>query len=300
MVTTVYFICGYLVTKSIAYFPLQCALNSASVLDAVLDSAQFNGFTPTENSMDADVAVIWSVLWKGRMAPNQAVYNHYRAQGKPVIVLDVGALYRNQTWKLAVNNINAEGYYGHLDNLDWDRPRKLDISVAVSMSQNPSILVAAQHARSQQVADLPSIEEWINCQVQSIRNNTDRPIRVRAHPRSPLNTRLLPTGVTIETVEKLADTYDGFNLRFDCHAIVNHNSGPGIQAAINGVRPIVHNTSLAYPVGIGYADIEQPYTVDRDLWLVQICHTEYTLDELRRGTWFKRIEPALTSLTVPA
>lgn len=284
----------------LAYFPSSVARNGSSVLDAVLDSAQFYGFTPAENSLDADAAVIWSVLWNGRMAPNQAVYQHYRAQGKPVIVLDVGALYRNQTWKLAVNNISAEGYYGHLDNLDWDRPRKLGISLAMSMSQNPSILIAAQHRKSQQVVDLPSIEEWISWQVQSIRNNTDRPIRVRAHPRSPLNISKLPTGVVIETVEKLADTYDSFNLRFDCHAIVNYNSGPGIQSAINGVRPIVHNSSLAYPVSVGYADIEQPYTIDRDTWLVQICHTEYTIDELRRGLWFKRIEPALTSLTVPA
>ena len=283
----------------LAYFPQSVARNGASVLDAVLDSAQFNGFTPAENSMDADAAVIWSVLWNGRMAPNQAVYQHYRAQGKPVIVLDVGALYRNQTWKLAVNNITAEGYYGHLDNLDWDRPRKLNISVAMSMSENPSVLIAAPHARSQQVADLPSMEEWINWQVQSIRNNTDRPIRVRSHPRSPLNPRLLPAGITVETVEKIAGTYDSFNMRFDYHAIVNYNSGPGIQAAINGVRPIVHNTSLAYPVSIGYADIDQPYTVDRDTWLVQICHTEYTIDELRRGLWFKRIEPALMSLTAP-
>ena len=283
----------------LAYFPLSVARNGSTVLDAVLDSAQSYGFTPAENSMDADAAVIWSVLWNGRMAPNQAVYQHYRAQGKPVIVLDVGALYRNQTWKLAVNNITAEGYYGHLDNLDWDRPRKLNISVAMSMSENPSVLIAAQHARSQQVADLPSMEEWINWQVQSIRNNTDRPIRVRSHPRSPLNPRLLPTGITVETVEKIAGTYDSFNMRFDYHAIVNYNSGPGIQAAINGVRPIVHNTSLAYPVSIGYADIDQPYTVDRDTWLVQICHTEYTIDELRRGLWFKRIEPALMSLTAP-
>jgi hypothetical protein len=41
------------------------------------------------------------------------------------------------------------------------------------------------------------------------------------------------------------------------------------------------------------ADIEKPYDINRDQWLVEICHTEYTLDELRKGTWLKRIEPAL-------
>jgi len=82
-------------------------------------------------------------------------------------------------------------------------------------------------------------------------------------------------------------------MHFDCHAVVNFNSGPGIQAAIAGVRPVVESTSLAYPVGVGVADIEQPYETDRQLWLTQICHTEYTVEELQRGTWLNRIAPAL-------
>jgi hypothetical protein len=55
----------------------------------------------------------------------------------------------------------------------------------------------------------------------------------------------------------------------------------------------VHESSLAAPVGMTIADIEKPYDINRDQWLVEICHTEYTLDELRKGTWLKRIEPAL-------
>ena len=283
--------------KNVAYFPDQCALNSVPVMDAVLDAVQSAGIRTKENSWDADAAIIWSVLWHGRMAANQRVYEHYRKQNKPVIILDVGALYRNQTWKLAVNNITAQGYYGHLDNLDWDRPRKLGVSQAINFGTDPSIVVAAQHSRSQQVAGLPSVEEWVCWQVEILQQNTDRPIRVRPHPRSLLNVSMLPHNVIVERPEHVADTYDSFNMRFDCHAIVNYNSGPGIQAAIAGVRPVVDMSSLAYPVSIGYADIEQPYTIDRDLWLTQICHTEYTVDELRRGLWFKRIEPALT---VPA
>jgi hypothetical protein len=82
-------------------------------------------------------------------------------------------------------------------------------------------------------------------------------------------------------------------LGLDCHAIVNYNSGPGIQAAISGARPIVDFTSLAYPVGVDIADIEQPYDLDRQLWLTQISHTEYTVPELEQGLWLKRIESAL-------
>jgi hypothetical protein len=279
--------------KNVAYFPLQCALNSKPVISAVLDCLQGRGIQTQENSMTSDAAVIWSVLWHGRMQANQQVYEHYRAQGKPVIIIEIGALYRGNTWKIAVNNITSTGYYGHLDNLDWDRPAKLKISLATQLGSKPNVIIAAQHDRSLQVAGV-NMTDWVKNTISILRNNTDRPITIRPHPRCRLLLNNLPPGVTIESPRKLANTYDSYDMHFDCHAVVNYNSGPGIQAAIAGVRPIVEFSSLAYPVSAGVADIEQPYTKDRDLWLTQICHTEYTVDELKRGTWLKRIEPALT------
>lgn len=278
--------------KNVAYFPLQCAKNAQPVMSAVLDCLQARGIQTQENSMTSDAAIIWSVLWAGRMAANQAVYEHYRSQGRPVIIIEIGALYRGNTWKIAVNNINAQGYYGHMDNLDWDRPKKLRISLATQFSARPNIIVALQHDRSLQVSGT-NISDWLHSALQILKNSTDRPITVRPHPRCRLALNNLPSGVVVETPNKLPNTYDSFDMHYDCHALVNYNSGPGIQAAIAGVRPVVELTSLAYPVGIGFADIEQPYTRDRETWLTQICHTEYTVDELRRGTWVERITPAL-------
>jgi hypothetical protein len=265
-------------------------------MSAVLDSLKLAGHTLIENSFEADAVIIWSVLWSGRMANNQQVWRHYRNAGKPVIVIDIGALYRGATWKIAVNNITADGYYGHTENLDYDRPRKLGISLALNLTRNPRIIVAAQHALSLQVANLDSVESWITEQVQKIQQVTDRPITIRPHPRSKLDTaKLLPLAknITIEQPVKLTNTYDSYNLVFDCHAMVNYNSGPGIQAAIAGTRPIVDRSSLAWPVSITFADMESPYTTDRDRWLVEICHTEYTISEIQQGLWLNRLESAL-------
>lgn len=279
--------------RTVAYFPNQCALNSRPVMNAVLDVLQGSGILTQENSMDSDAAVIWSVLWNGRMRANQQVYEHYRSQGKPVIIIEVGALYRGTTWKISVNNVTADGYYGHTENLDWDRPRKLGISLAVPVFNRPEILIAAQHQHSLQVADLPSIEAWIYKQILRLRQFTDRPIVVRPHPRSTLNTKLLPADVVFEEPHYLANTYDSFDMHFDCHAVVNYNSGPGIQAAISGTRPIVDRSSLAYPVSVSMAELEQPYLIDRDRWLVEICHTEYTVNEIQQGLWLRRLSQYL-------
>jgi hypothetical protein len=284
----------YLVIKNIAYYPSCVALNGNAVMNAVLDTLQSAGVQTQENSQTADAAVIWSVLWNGRMRGNQAVYNHYRAQNKPVIIVETGALYRGNTWKISVNHVNATGYYGHLENLDPDRPRRLGISLAVNLSTNPAVLVAGQHNRSQQLAGV-SQEQWITDVIGKIRSVADRPIHVRPHPRCDLDWTQLPPDIHREQPKKLDGTYDSFNIRFDYHAVVNYNSGPGTQAAIAGTRPIVHETSLAHPVSVAIQDIDQPYMIDRHRWLTEICHTEYTLEEIKQGQWLKRILPALTA-----
>jgi hypothetical protein len=284
------------VIKSVAYFPLQCAKNSGPVMSAMLDSLRQKGIMTLENSWDADAVIIWSVLWAGRMAANQAVWSHYRSLGRPVIIIDIGALYRGETWKIAINSITATGYYGQTENLDQDRPRRLGISLAINLSQNPRIVIAAQHARSLQVVGLVSMEGWVVQQVERLRTVTDRPIVVRSHPRSPLDWAglvHLPPDVEIEQPVKITNTYDSYNLAFDCHAIINHNSGPGIQAALAGTRPIVDVSSLAHPVSIQIENIDQRYTIDRDQWLIEICHTEYTVEEIRKGSWLQRLQTQL-------
>lgn len=273
----------------VAYFPKSCALNSQPVMTAVLSSLRRAGHTTVENSLDCDAAVVWSVLWHGRMAANQRAYMHYRSLNRPVIIIDIGALYRGDTWKLALNHITAQGYYGHQENLDKDRPRKLGISLAINLTRNPAILLAGQHPKSLQVAELGSQEQWVNNTVATLRQVTDRPIVYRPHPRASLYRDRLPKNIAIDTPNPVPNTYDHFDMHFDYHAVVNHNSGPGIQAAIAGTRPVVDHTSLAHPVSINISDLDKPYTVDRDQWLIEICHTEYRLNEIESGIWLSRL-----------
>jgi hypothetical protein len=279
--------------KNIAYFPLQCAKNSTAVYNAALDVLQCSGIQIKENSMHCDAALIWSVLWQGRMKLNRDVYYHYRQQNKPVIILEIGALYRGHTWKVAVNHITRDGYYGHQDTVDMHRPNRLGISLATQIQSKPHVLIALQHAHSEQVATLGNMTQWLNAMIRKVKAHTDRPIVVRPHPRSAINLSALPANIVIQKPRPVVNSYDSFDMHFDCHAVINHNSGPGIQAAIAGVRPIVDTSSLAWPVAVDLCNIEKSYDIDRQLWLAQLCHTEYTLDEIKQGIWLKRIAPAL-------
>jgi len=281
------------VIKNVAYFPLQAAGNSGPVMAAMLESLQHAGIGTEENSMTSDAVIIWSVLWSGRMIKNREIYQHYRSLGRPVIVIDIGSLRRGITWKVAIDNITAEGYYGHTQDLDWNRPARLGISLSTVPRTGSHVIIAAQNSASLQVQDLVSIESWIAQQVSVIRAHTDREIRIRPHPRSRLAVSKLPANVTVEFPRRVPDTYDSFDMRFDCHAMINFNSGPGIQAAVQGVRPIVDSSSLAHPVSVSIQDIERPYDINRDQWLVEICHTEYTVEEISQGLWLKRLSDRL-------
>jgi len=275
--------------KNIAYFPSQCARNAPPVMSAVLSALRRAGVQTIEGGQDCDAALIWSVLWSGRMAGNRSVYEHYSAQCRPVIVIDIGALHRGHTWKVAVNHVNALGYYGHDSDLDLDRPKKLGITLRDHRCRSDHILIAAQHRNSLQWLGQIAPEDWAQQQVLSVRKYTDRPIKIRSHPRCPLE--YLPNfpNVQIEIPRHRPDTYDDFDISYSCHAVVNHNSGPGIQAAISKTAVVVDQSSLARPVSISMDEIENPPTRDRDQWLIEMCHTEYTLDELEQGLWLKRL-----------
>jgi len=260
------------VAKTVTYFPLQCALNSIPVMSAVVDSLKSHGFDVQQSDYDADIAVIWSVLWSGRMEKNKQVYDHVRQRNRPVVCIEVGALNRGITWKIALNNVNATGYYGHLLEQDPDRPRKLGIQLKNNTLNHGRVLVAGQHNRSLQLEGVDQ-EAWYIQQIQNI----DKQVIVRPHPRCPLNRSRFPRNVIWEEPKKLINTYDSFDIHWDFDAVINYNSGPGIQSVIAGVPAIVDSSSLAFDVK------------DREQWLIDICHTEYTLEEIERGTWVKRI-----------
>lgn len=276
------------------WFENQCALNAPDVMRAFLSGARRVGYEVLPKDMSADVAVIWSALWYGRMRANEEVYLRFRQQNKPVIFIEVGALNRGVTWKVSVNHVTADGYYGQHTNLDPDRAKRFGLSLKTPKSSKSEILICSQHHASLQVQDQwTSQESWINERVRRLRQYTDRKIVVRPHPRSPINPALLETGLQIQTPKKLINTYDSFDFDLGYHAIVNHNSGPGIQAAIAGIRPIVDSSSLAYPVSFAMAALEQSYDIDREQWLIEIAHTEYSLSELEQGIWYPRLQTHL-------
>ena len=267
------------------------ALNSVPVFAAFAAGCKKNGVRITEHNSAADVAVIWSQLWTGRMAPNRAVWQEFTSAGRPVIVLEVGQLIRGVTWKMGVNGVNARAQWG--EGTESARADKLAMRLQ-PWHQGDYILIAMQRSDSEQWAGLPAAEQWLEHAVNRICEHTDRPIVVRPHPRQKL--KPIP-GVKIQQPQALRGTYDEFDFRSNlgrAWAVVNENSGPGSQAVIDGVPAFVGADSMALPVAnTDFAHIENPRMPERSVWLEQLCHTEWTLGEIATGLPLSRLLKSL-------
>lgn len=263
------------------------AKNSAPVFQAIAQGLHAQGHEVVYHDLTADVAVIWSMLWTGRMRPNQEVHEAFRRQGKTVIVAEVGMIQRGQTWKIGVNGTGVGSY--NFDNLVPNRAATLGLSLKPWRS-GANIVIAMQRHDSQQWAGLPGVNTWLANVVKEIKQHSNRPIVVRPHPRGACP---LPKGCLIDKPRMTVGTYDDFD--FDrvlssAHCVLNWNSGPGPQAVIAGVPAFVGPDSLASTIANwDLSQIENPPRPDRTVWLEQLAHTEWTVEEIRSGLPFTRL-----------
>tara|TARA_X000000950_G_scaffold30789_1_gene33263 strand:- start:5815 stop:6657 length:843 start_codon:yes stop_codon:yes gene_type:complete len=269
------------------------ALNSKPVFEAFANSLLNNGHSVLYNNDTADVNVIWSVLFNGRMAGNKAVWE----QHKPTIVLEVGGIQRGTTWKVGLNGINRDGDYFPTGNNN-DRARLLGLELKPWRTDGEYILIAGQHDKSLQWQNMPSMSNWFLDTYDTIRQHTDRPIIFRPHPRCRLEhiERGLRNVIRHEP-QHINGTYDDFDMVFDnVHCTISYSSNPGIHSIINGVPAFVGPSSLAYPVAndINHLeDIEELHTGARQQWLNDYAWTEFTVEEISQGLPLSLLTSAL-------
>ena len=273
------------------------ALNSKPIFDAFRLGCHSLGFTCVDNSNDADVDVIWSVLFSGRMAANKAIWERNTANAKPTIVLEVGGINRGTTWKVGLNGINRNAYFGPCGNND-DRHRLLGLSLKPWRTHGEYILICGQHDKSLQWQGMPRMSNWVIETISEIRKYTARPIIFRPHPRCPLaHIEKEFKNVYRQEPQHVINTYDDFDMGFDnVWTTISYSSNPGIHSIINGVPAFVSTHSLAYPAGndIDFLHtIEQPLIPDRTQWLNDYAHTEYTIEEIAAGLPLKNLTPKL-------
>jgi hypothetical protein len=264
----------------LAIFPKYAARNSVPVLSALTQGFRHHGVTIEQESLDSDAVIIWSQLWAGRMRPNREVYEKYQDRGKPIWIIDAGCIQRERTWRISTDQCKLIAGSGH----DAARREQLGLVIDPWRQQRGSdIVIALQRTDSNQWRDMPDINTWLKCIIHDIRQHTDRPIRIRSHPRN----RIIYPAETMELPRPIPGTYDDYDFlesldRAWC--VVNWNSSPGVVAALRGVPVFVGESSLAAPVATwDFSRIEDPEMPDRVQWANDLAWTEWTVAEIEQG-----------------
>lgn len=249
------------------------AMNSGPIFDAFEYGLKRLGHTVENQTGIGDAAVIWSVLWNGRMLYNRDVWLRYRNQNKPVIVLEIGGLKRDLTWKIGLNGINQGSYFVN-DDQSSARANALGLHLKDWTNSGQQILICTQHNKSLQWENKEPLETWVNKQIAELREYTDRPIKLRPHPRCYVNIK----GISIDTLTPFASDL------LSSWAVINWCSNPGVESIINGVPAFVGPLSLAAPVAnFNLSQIELPNRPDRQQWLNNLAWTEWTADEMQQS-----------------
>jgi len=264
------------------------ALNSKPVFDAFANGLMATGHDVVWNDNVSDVDVIWSVLWNGRMGPNKNIWERNLAQSKPTVVLEVGGIKRGTTWKVGLNGINRDAYFGDSSNSDSNRAEQLGLKLKPWRTDGEYILICGQHDKSLQWQGMPRMSQWVMNTIETIQLHSKRPIIFRPHPRCRLDAiEHQYKNVRRQDPVHIPRTYDDFDMRFsNIWATISYSSNPGIHSIIEGIPAFVSTHSLAYDVAndIDFLhDIENPLRPDRQQWLNDYAWTEFTVEEISAG-----------------
>jgi len=261
------------------------AMNSAPVFASLAQGFDRLGHRVSYHDDSADVAVIWSQLWAGRMLPNKEIFDQFTASGRPVFVIEVGTLFREHTWRVLLNGAHKFLVTGQ----DHTRARRRGLPCEPWRNRGDHLVIALQRPESQQWSGMPDTITWLKQVIDSIRCYSDRKILIRPHPRlrDRIDVRHLPTGCQIQSPMKLSSTYDSFDFETaldQAWAVINWNSNPGVVAVVHGVPAFVGADSLAAPVAnLDLSLIESPTRPDRTQWINDLAWHEWTLEEFQSG-----------------
>lgn len=151
-----------------------------------------------------------------------------------------------------------------IEGVKDDRFKRCGIRISKWRCGGRKIVVAEP---SPTYARFHALNNWTEQTIYTLRQHTDRPIRVR----SKLNT----------TSSLQSDLNDA-------HALVTHGSIAAVESVIHGVPVFVDQSSAAVLVGkTNLAEIEYPIRPDRTEWLNALAYTQFTRKEITSGYAFE-------------
>ena len=253
--------------------------------------------------IDADVAVI-----QGFVHPNsknalhlnlrKEVTEHQQRRNKRTIIVDSNLfLYADPGNTRKYLRFSYDGIFpntGEYCNDTPDPARWAKISRELHMKLKPRpvhqgghILICCQRDGGWSMGN-EALLPWLIKTITEIKKYSDRRIFVRFHPgdKKILDHKRALARYRLNNV--LVSNTSNILMDFrQCHAVVNHNSSPGVVAAIEGIPSFITDPARSQAADVAHhslKDIENIKEFDRETWIHKMAQMHWSLDELKDGT----------------
>ena len=127
----------------------------------------------------------------------------------------------------------------------------------------------------------PESVEWTEKAIKDITSQINAPVKIREKPKQPV---IDPN--TNQVIDRLdfnhGTTIDAELL--NAKYVIAFNSAVPVQATIMGIPCITSIQSAAYPMSVNPERIKYPPEPDRQAWLNQLVHHQYTSTEMKSGS----------------
>lgn len=222
------------------------------------------------------------------------IIEQQRAIGKHTLAIDSNLfLYRDPGNTSHYLRFSLDGVFpttgnyftDSVDPTRWQKIKQdLDFDLQPWSAKGKYILIALQRNGGWSMGKL-DVMEWCKNTIDTVRQYSDRPIIVRAHPgdkRARNYLRLNYPNVKISNNEHLMEDFK------NCWAVITYNSSPSVAAAIEGIPVFVTDPepqkSQAFDVcNIDLSQIESPQRPERQQWIERLAMSHFNFDELKQG-----------------
>jgi len=206
----------------------------------------------------------------------------------------------------AYHRYSMDGIFPTTGKYFWDNPDpqrwlqiRRDYNISLKDWRHPGkhILICTQRNGGWSM-DGFAVVDWLHNTVQSIKQHTDRPILVRAHPGDKRANEYLQQNQGNWEISNQPSILDDFERAW---CVVTYNSSPGVAAAIEGIPVFVTDPvdggkrSQAHPVAnTKIKAIEAPQFFERQQWIERICMSHWNFKELSNGSAWSHMRNYIT------
>lgn len=133
----------------------------------------------------------------------------------------------------------------------------------------------------------PESVAWTDNAIEQLTSKVNLPLKIRQKPDQPrvdLRTNQVVGRLNIK--HKTTIDQDLLKAKY----VIAYNSAVPVQATLMGIPCICSNQSAASPISVAYDNFENPPEPDRQAWLNQLVHHQYTTDEMMNGQFWNLIK----------